>query len=114
MQVMKSELAWAAGFFEGEVCVRLAPSGKPRKDGSQYKTIRISISNTEKPLMDRFSAAVQHGGVRKRGPSGLGKKDLFIWDASGKPADTVMETLLPFMIGNKAQLYKDIKDDSSN
>lgn len=51
-QPNREELAWAAGFFDGEGCIYIAPI-KPR-----YKALGIDIGQVDRRVLDRFRAAV--------------------------------------------------------
>ena len=64
------ELAWAAGFFDGEGYTGYrAATGAPRKDGSYrpggYRHVQVDVRQVDRQALDRFQAAV--GGVGKVG-----------------------------------------------
>ena len=54
------ELAWAAGFFDGEgtFCLKTM-----RSNGSEYKYPVVQIAQNEALLLDRFQRAVKVGAV---------------------------------------------------
>ncbi len=70
----REQLAWAAGFFEGEGCV------------SKGKHSRfIAINNTDLSMLERFHEALGVGVVRgPYGPyaNGVSKKPYWTWSAS--------------------------------
>lgn len=55
----ETELAWAAGFFDGEGCCYTAKMG--RKSGGKY--LHLDIAQVDRFVLDRFHRAV--GGVGK-------------------------------------------------
>jgi hypothetical protein len=55
---MSYELAWAAGFFDGEGCVGC--SWRPEK---RYRNLRLSITQVDREVLDRFAEAVGVGRV---------------------------------------------------
>ncbi len=55
-----TELAWAAGFFDGEGCVRFR---KATKRDWPYRQLTINISQTHTDVLKRFQAAVGCGSV---------------------------------------------------
>lgn len=70
----REDLAWAAGFFEGEGCVSRK---KPR--------CFIAINNTDRTMLERFHQAVGVGVLRgPYGPydNGISKKPYWTWSAS--------------------------------
>lgn len=50
----QTELAWCAGFFDGEGCFSLQTNGG-------YKWVRVTIGQNNKVVLERFQAAV--GGL---------------------------------------------------
>lgn len=71
---MREDIAWAAGFFEGEGCVA---------KGAKCKF--IAINNTDPEPLARFHAAVGVGRVRgPYGPynNGISKKPYWTWSAA--------------------------------
>jgi hypothetical protein len=65
----REELAWAAGFFDGE--------GSPYF-AKNVRTAGITIGQTDREVLDRFVKSVQLGKVTgPYGPYGSGKKPIF-------------------------------------
>lgn len=59
-----TELAWAAGFFDGEGTV--VPTAAPRCTGSRGgRTVRVvlSIAQTDRAVLRRFRRAVEDGSI---------------------------------------------------
>lgn len=79
-----SELAWAAGFFDGEGC-----SYKPKDKNFG----RISISQKDKRVLERFQKAVDAGQIY----NGSKRDQDFKYIVQGKTAKTVMDKLWPYL-----------------
>jgi len=64
----KEELAWAAGFFDGEGSIGTY-FNRPHVDGSQGSgTTRLTITQKDRRPLDRFREAVGVGSVTQRQP----------------------------------------------
>ena len=76
MEINREELAWAAGFFDGEGYVGIRDN---KKDYTTRPTLKVT--STDKDMVERFQAAI--GGIgRFRGPipnGGLGTKPIYEW-----------------------------------
>lgn len=81
------DLAWAAGFFDGEgnvYCGRLQ--------------LKISISQTDREVLDRFRAAVQAGKVAGPRPGRQqNQRPYYVYQASSYDTIEVYEKLSPFL-----------------
>lgn len=60
---MSCELAWAAGFFDGEGSVGLYASGRGFYGENPPRYPKVTIANTEVILLERFRLAVGVGKV---------------------------------------------------
>lgn len=93
------ELAWAAGFFDGEGWVYQAhKEGKRRKDGTQRAYPKLGLGNTDLPLLERFQKALGCGKVygpyREKKPH---VKPFWQWSASHKQGRQAARLLLPYV-----------------
>jgi hypothetical protein len=90
MPSREEEVAWAAGFFEGEGCVTQV--------GAQFT---VALVNTDKDVIDRFDDIVGIGRVY--GPyegddqDGYKRKRVYRWVASGYDGYDVMQFLAPWL-----------------
>lgn len=89
------QVAWAAGIFEGEGCIRdYTPTGRV------FMCPGLSIRMSDRDVLERFAAIVGVGTVR---PSGQHRKraehhrDQWEWLVSGIDAVVVMEAFLPHL-----------------
>ena len=93
----ETDLAWAAGFFDGEGCVTYdrLPSGI---------FIRINASqngsSVELEEMKRILGGYINGPYE---PTALAKKERYFWRATGANADRAMEMLRPYIRGYPRQ-----------
>ena len=93
----ETELAWAAGFFDGEGCSHVARSTKPNV--SPY--VRLAVAQKERGPLFRFQDAVGTGTIN--GPYGGG---VSYWSAGGRlQARAVMEKLWPYLSEPKRDQY---------
>lgn len=59
----QEELAWAAGFFDGEGCVGCYAAGSQFYKNKEKKYVKVAVANTDKSLLDRFQRIVGFGKV---------------------------------------------------
>jgi hypothetical protein len=87
---VSTELAWAAGFFDGE------GSFTTSLDSYGYKHARVCVSQNTRELLDRFAVAVGTGKVY--GPHSYKQSCPYMWVANG-PVKTrlVFELLDPYL-----------------
>ncbi len=94
------ELAWAAGFFDGE--------GNIRYNGHS-RGLSASVSQCELEPLERFLAAVGRGRIY--GPYTNGqrtKNPVWRWDITGsKQVVEAMDVLLPYLSSVKSSAYHD-------
>jgi hypothetical protein len=91
----REELAWAAGFFDGEGCFSFSPAGR---------YVCVSVGQTEREPLDRFKRAVGFGNVL--GPYDVNKrngslrKPQFFYRANGYERVQAIAALLWFKLGS--------------
>jgi len=98
-----TELAWAAGFFDGEGCVSVS-----RTLATAEPVIQLSVSQVQREPLDRFAAAVGVGKVygpytKKSKPRA---KPCYQWSITGSDADAVFERLRPHLCAPKIEKYE--------
>jgi hypothetical protein len=81
------ELAWAAGFFDGEGCVA---AQLPKGCVSLRLKLDVSQKYRRAPL-ERFRAAVGVGNIYDK------KNEVYSYSATGADAHAVMELLRPYL-----------------
>ena len=91
---MSTELAWAAGLFDGEGST-FVWKGNRRRD---YGSIRVAVGQSHDPeVLRRFQQAVSLGRVY--GPYGGERK--FQYHASNREGCEVLRKLAPYLSGPK-------------
>ncbi len=93
------ELAWAAGFFDGEGCVHVH-----RRD----QIVQLQVGQTEETTLQRFAKAVGLGNVT--GPYDPKRRNSNVywrWQVYGTKAEAVMAKLLPHMSAPKSLAFAD-------
>lgn len=109
--VMKAdpiELAWAAGFFDGEgyIAFRL---NNANKNGKYYRRIEIQIGQIDTFVLERFARAVDCGTVY--GPVGLetrdGRSPLYKYNLTGiDNIKRVWHLLMPYLSPIKLEQWR--------
>lgn len=104
------QLAWAAGLFEGEGCISYKKGS--RKNSPGYCLPRISLTSTDRDVIDRFCRVVGAGNVRdikrKNAPSHW--KKAWRWEANGKSAVDIMEAIYPLLGERRRARWGEVKD----
>jgi hypothetical protein len=89
------QVAWAAGFFEGEGCI----THKNKKKDRQV----ISLNNTDKDVIERFISIVNYGNLRGPYKSNGTKhkpthKPYWMWEVAKKSeVKRILEMFLPYL-----------------
>ncbi|MGH9427147.1 MAG: hypothetical protein ACRD2L_12695, partial [Terriglobia bacterium] len=102
MHNMDHELAWAAGFWDGEGscgCYQ-KNDGRTRKASNFY--LRAAISQKDREVLDRFRAAVELGKVY--GPYSKGTTP-WSWQVAGKQVHHLFGKLSDLLSGPKRNQY---------
>jgi hypothetical protein len=98
------ELAWSAGFFDGEGCVGL------RRRPRCVAQLQISISQCDRRVLDRFAAAV--GGGRVYGPhtpagATPNQNPRYQYVATGASlVPSIMDAIYPWLSAVKREQYE--------
>lgn len=101
---MKTELAWAAGFFDGEGCVTYVRHQKKQTT----RALRINITQRHDEVLHRFKAAVRSGSVN--GPyDAVGRKNSLFTYQITKQAEVkrVFKLLKPYLGSIKRQQFEE-------
>lgn len=84
-----NDIAWAAGFFEGEGCISVTKAGYPV----------LTITSTDKDVLLRFQRIFNGaGGLYPRLKRQPHHKDAWVWN-TGRRADCkmILEAMLPYL-----------------
>lgn len=105
----KIELAWAAGFYDGEgsskkICYHYKTKKGIRK--APTKNIMMSVSQAELEPLLRFQNAVKGiGHINGPYQYNTNKRPYWIWSASCKSARIVFKLLKPYLSSIKKKQY---------
>ena len=97
----KTELAWAAGFFDGEGWVG---TDAVSKSGGMY--LRVYVPQKFRRVLDRFQKAVGVGKVNGPHKHGPGRSFQFQCSASGD-VKTIFTKLKPYLDQIKTRQFED-------
>ena len=89
------ELAWVAGFFEGEGSVRISKPAR-RNLGS----LTVDVPNTEVALIRPFE---RWGGSVSRYSPGGRRKSYWRWRAAATEAEAFLRVIRPYVISEKVR-----------
>ncbi len=105
----KVDLAWAAGFYDGEGHCHW--HHKERK-GRQYGYIGISIAQVEKQPLEKFLGIVQVGKIY--GPYGGRSKNnptpYYVYCTNSEKAEIVLDLLSPYLCYPKKKQAQEVFD----
>lgn len=106
------EVAWAAGFFDGEGSITFLRKRNRRGELDGRKDLRISLMQCDPRPLERFASAVSVGRVR--GPHhrtrGRAERPYWCWDASGNRAAHVYGLIEPFLSEPKREQMARVLD----
>jgi len=98
------DIAWAAGFFDGEGCIQIR---KSKTGNKMYYTLLVSIDNTDpRPLLDLKRIM---GGVTKlKGAQSIHSdtwenRSVWRWAVMSKQAELILRSLLPYLRNKKEE-----------
>jgi hypothetical protein len=106
------ELAWAAGFFDGEGYSGVAAGG----NGNEYSYFRMQIAQCHPECLHRFRAAV--GGLGNvtgpRPPRGPNRQPTYWWTAGAETARKAIALLWPYLGSVKRAQAQEALDGEMN
>ena len=96
----KEELAYIAGFVDGEGCIYIKKPGK-----RNLHEIKLTVANTDKDVMDWIAVTVGCGKVRLRSRKPLKPywKDQYDWSVTGSTAIRILSEIYPYLKCKKLQ-----------
>ncbi|HZO69391.1 MAG TPA: LAGLIDADG family homing endonuclease [Kribbellaceae bacterium] len=94
-----TEIAWAAGLFEGEGCITIFEQKQ-----NVLPLIRLSVQMTDRDVLERFCRIVECGRVQvaHRAPRG-NRKPTFGWSIGNRPdVERILLEFLPWLCERRA------------
>ena len=94
-KLTNADLAWFAGFFDGEGCVGAYTRGR------SYRA-SVRVVNTHLPTLEQYSRAFG-GRITSLTRSQEHHRAAFVWSVTGDDASAFLEAILPFLREKKEQ-----------
>lgn len=79
----RENLAWAAGFFEGEGCIQISKA---------HRSPRLTLVNTDLPVLKRFLAVIGAGSISPIWRASIDRKPIYEWRLS------VLASIYPVLV----------------
>jgi hypothetical protein len=89
-----TDIAWAAGFFDGEGSIQICRNQPNRDDGGHFY-LRIEVGQVRRLPLDAF-VKLFGGTIRTRARKN-GLADVHIWLLSGAKAAAALEQMSPYL-----------------
>lgn len=103
-KVTEAQVAWAAGFFEGEGTFYAKAAGPKRKDGTRRKSLKLSLSNTDLSMLRQFKAYLgDAGSITQLRAARPNRQQIFQWSCVTKQARNVAALLYPYLSERRKQ-----------
>lgn len=100
----ETELAYLAGFFDGEGCINISRSVKKTKPHhSPGYSLQVVISQNDHDLLAEWQAKMNLGSIQCRDMSEVGYGITYAWHITAKQAMGFLRTLLPYLRLKKEQ-----------
>jgi len=94
----ETELAWAAGFFDGEGCSYMLKSTSSGTARRVYSAFRLAVAQVELQPLERFMRALGFGRIN--GPyqqKKASRRPHYQWCVSGMDAVSAIEAMWPYL-----------------
>ncbi len=98
-----TDVAWAAGLFDGEGCVGVYANHNHMPWGSKkYWVLVARLSMVDREAVERFYSIVGVGRIRTK-PMPGNRRDQREWATEARQSEVAMRLLLPYSVGNKRE-----------
>jgi hypothetical protein len=108
-KINKSDVYWAAGFFQGEGFAGISLAKRKYKEDYQYVMLKITQYNDRTPL-DKFQEIFSYGSVQGPYTNNRGESEIYQYSASSNEAESILNKILPALTGKKYIQVKNILD----
>lgn len=92
------ELAWAAGFFDGEGWIKIQKRGNERYTGYY---LRLGINHVKRDPLDKIQKLFG-GTIRLDTKVSGNRKPRHVWTLSTKAAAEALEQMMPYLVNKNA------------
>lgn len=102
--IKETDLAWAAGFIDGEGCIALRRQ-VGRQKGVEYTcyALRLSVTNTDLRCLERLKAMFAGSINRATHANRPQNKPCWTWYCSSANAERALCELLPYLLSKREQ-----------
>lgn len=100
-------LAWAAGFIDGEGCIRIV-KGSTRKQTDRYY-LQLTVVQTELEPLKKMKDMFQCGTIFTVPRKNPKHKPLSTWKVQTRAAENVIKAVLPYLIVKRKQAEVGLK-----
>lgn len=98
---LEAELAWAAGFFDGEGCVSVRNDRRP----GRTPRLQLDIEQTDERPLVRFQAAVGRGRMTLRPSRAPSRKALYRLNMAHQDTIDTMAAVWPYLSEPKREQF---------
>jgi len=109
-KINKSDLYWAAGFFQGEGYAGIVKTKRKIKEDYQYVSLKITQYHDRTPL-DNFCKIFGCGSVIGPHNKTRGDQEVYQYVASNQDAEKILYKILPLLTGKKYNQVLKVIDD---
>jgi len=98
--------AYLAGFIDGEGCIKISSIKGFLKKTNKYKkyyTVRLTIINTDKELLDYIKNEVGYGCMYSHGKGKSHHRQCYTYEVAAKQCVKLLKEVLPFLISKQEQ-----------
>jgi hypothetical protein len=92
-----TEIAWAAGLFEGEGCIGLGGPWRPRE-------VRLWVVSTDLDVLERFAAIAACGSITPKRDRASRRKPCWAWSCSARSdVQRVLSAFRPWLLQRRGE-----------
>lgn len=99
-----TDIAWAAGFVDGEGCIALVGRSQVIK-GITYKcfVLRLTVANTDLRTLIRLKGMFNGSVYAQNHKNRPQNKPCWVWNCAAANAEVALRTMLPYLLSKKEQ-----------
>ena len=98
------DLAWAAGFIDGEGCIHIAPQKYGKNKEKVYYRLRLHIGQNNFEALDKVKSSLgEHGNIIPIKRTTAVNRQVYTLNYDGVHAYKVIMKLMPFLIRKKCE-----------
>jgi len=97
------DLAWAAGFFDGEGSIGVYWRKAERYYRGGFWILRLSLTQVKQEVLQDFHSIVVLGSTSKKVSTNPKHRDKWIWASAARSGGRVLELMLPYLRGKKQE-----------